>query len=148
MLRGNPGRRPIREGPQPQIPQTPPDAPEFLAPYGCDEWYRIGSELHRLGLLTIVDVNVFAAYCQSYARWREAEEALARMAAKDPAGHALLVRGSAGVTPNPLVKIARDAAEAMVRYAGEFGLSGASRARISAGIAHEPPSKFSGLLAE
>jgi phage terminase small subunit len=49
---------------------------------------------------------------------------------------------------NPLIKIARDAAELMVRYGGEFGLGPASRARIASCIRYEPPSKFSGLLAE
>jgi phage terminase small subunit len=48
---------------------------------------------------------------------------------------------------NPMVSIARKAAADMVRYAGEFGLSPAARARISAGVGHEPPpGKFNGLL--
>jgi P27 family predicted phage terminase small subunit len=147
LLKGNPGRRPIRPEPQPQIPPNPPDPPAFLAGYAVDEWYRLAPELHRLGLLTIADVSAFAAYCQSYARWREAEEALARMAAKDPAGHALLVRISSGAAVNPLIKIARLAAQDMVHFAAEFGLTPVARSRISAGVAHEP-GKFDGLFGE
>jgi phage terminase small subunit len=56
LICGNPGHRPIRPEPQPAISETVPDAPDFLAPYAVDEWYRIGPELHRLGLLTVVDV--------------------------------------------------------------------------------------------
>lgn len=32
------------------------------------------THVHELGLLTDLDVAAFASYCQTYARWREAEE--------------------------------------------------------------------------
>ena len=41
--------------------------------------------------------------------------------------------------PNPLVGIARRAADDMVSLAGHFGMSPAARARISAGVGYEPP---------
>ena len=85
LLRGNPGKRPINMNePQPDVVADVPDAPPFLAQYACDEWYRIAEELQRLHLLTAFDLNPLAAYCQAYARWRMAEEALAEMAARDP----------------------------------------------------------------
>jgi phage terminase small subunit len=46
-----------------------------------------------------------------------------------------------------LIKIIRDAAADMVRYAGEFGLSPVARARITQGFHRQEPSKFDGLLA-
>ena len=50
--------------------------------------------------------------------------------------------------PDPLLRISRQAAEAMVSYAAEFGMSAADRARIAAGIHPQPPrgSKFDGLI--
>jgi phage terminase small subunit len=59
-----------------------------------------------------------------------------------------LIKTSSGdAAQNPLIGIARRAAADMVRYAGEFGMSPAARARISAGIGYEPPEgKFDGLL--
>jgi P27 family predicted phage terminase small subunit len=49
---------------------------------------------------------------------------------------------------NPLVKIAADAAEDMVRYASEFGLTPVARSRLAVGVYGQPaPSKFDGLLA-
>jgi phage terminase small subunit len=104
--------------------------------------------LWHLGVLTVLDVNLFGAYCQSVARWRLAEEALARMVDCDPVMNGLLVKASTGdARLNPLVRAARDAANDIVMFAGQFGIGAAARARISAGIGHEPPSKFGDLLA-
>jgi P27 family predicted phage terminase small subunit len=62
---------------------------------------------------------------------------------------ALLVKNADGnPARNPLVKIASSAADAMLRFAGEFGMTPVARARISAGVGYEPlPRKFDGLLA-
>ena len=150
VLRGNPGHQRLnRNEPEPQVPTEVPEPPPFLEGYGCDEWYRIGTELHRLQLLTMADINPLAAYCMAYHRWRTAEESLAEMAKSDALTSALLIRRTSGdAAENPLAKIARKAAADMVRYAGEFGMSPAARARISAGVWHEPPpGKFDGLLA-
>jgi P27 family predicted phage terminase small subunit len=150
LLRGNPGKRRVGAEPEPQIPESVPEPPPFLTGYAADEWWRTAPELHRLRLLTIVDVMPFAAYFIAYAHRRTAEETLAEMAKRDQATSGLLVKrtdGNAG--QNPLVSISRKAAGDMVRYASEFGLSPAARARISAGVGYEPPGggKFDGLLA-
>jgi phage terminase small subunit len=52
LLKGNPGRRPIRAEPAPSRPAEAPPPPTFLAGYACDEWFRVAPELHALGLLT------------------------------------------------------------------------------------------------
>jgi hypothetical protein len=52
------------------------------ADHSGQHWYRVGEELLRLGLLTVVDLQPLAAYCQTYDRWRMAEEALAKIAEK------------------------------------------------------------------
>jgi P27 family predicted phage terminase small subunit len=149
VLRGNPGHQKLNKNePQPQVPASVSEPPSFLQGYAADEWWRVAPELHALRLLSALDVMPFAAYCQAYAHWRLAEEALAAMAARDPQTSGLLIKTSSGdAAQNPLVGIARRAAGDMVRYAGEFGLAPAARARISAGIGYEPPpSKFDGLL--
>src|SRR5262249_21033382 len=148
LLKGNPGRRPIRPEPEPTRSPEVPEPPAFLAGYACDEWFRVAPELHRLGLLTAIDVAPLAAYCQSYARWRIAEETLARMAEHDPATRALLVKNADGnPARNPLVKIASSAADAMLRFASEFGLTPVARARLAAGP-FQPlgGGRFDGLL--
>jgi P27 family predicted phage terminase small subunit len=149
LLRGNPGKRRIADEPKPQIPECVPEPPPFITGYAADEWYRAAPELHVLGLLTVLDVMPFAAYCQAYHHWRMAVEAFNAIAEKDPATSGLLVKRADGNDgPNPLVRIARRAADDMVSLAGHFGMSPAARARISAGVGYEPPpgGKFDGLL--
>jgi P27 family predicted phage terminase small subunit len=151
LLRGNPGKRPMRPEPQPTIEPKCPDPPAFLSSYAQDEWWRTAPELHSLGLLTSIDVSCFAAYCHAYGQWRDAAEALERVATRDEAMRGLLIKTQDGnVRRNPLVKIAADAAEDMLRFAGEFALTPVARSRLAAGICGQPPgsSKFDGLLAE
>jgi P27 family predicted phage terminase small subunit len=116
LLRGNPGHQKLNKNePEPELSPDVPEPPTFLAAYAQDEWWRVAPELFRLKLLTILDVNTLAAYAQSYHRWRCAEEALAQMAERDPVNGGLLVRRASGdASTNPLVKIARDAADSMV----------------------------------
>jgi P27 family predicted phage terminase small subunit len=150
VLRGNPGKRPLRYGPQPEIPPSPPTPPAFLDEFARGEWGRIAQQLHRLHLLSCIDLMPLAAYCQAYSRWRTAEVMLLEAARKDPATHGFLVKAAEGhLRASPLVRIARDSAADMVRYAGEFGMTPVARARIAAGPLGEPPggSKFDGLIA-
>jgi len=147
-LRGNAGHQRLDREPEPERGAQCPEAPAFVTGHAADEWYRVGKQLHRLSLLTVVDVMPFAAYCIAYGRWKAAEEALARIADDDPAMHGLIVRGADGnVRINPQVRIAHMAAEAMIRAAGEFGMTAAARSRISAGVCGPPDDgKFSGLF--
>jgi P27 family predicted phage terminase small subunit len=104
-------------------------APDLTA-LAAEEWRRLAPELHRLGLLTGVDITTFAAYCQSFATWCDATEV------------------ADGRTPDErrvLAGIARDAARDMVRYARAFGMTPSSRSAVSA-TDQQQGSKFDGLL--
>jgi P27 family predicted phage terminase small subunit len=147
LLRGNPGKRPIKSQPEVDISPEIPAPPEFLTPAAKDEWWRLASELHRLRLLTQLDVGVFAVYCQSYSNWVEAERELAKAAAADPETGGLLVEGSHHqVIANPLLRVARNAADNMMTCGTQLGLTPLARSRIS--IPHPPSGsgKFTGLL--
>jgi P27 family predicted phage terminase small subunit len=149
LLRGNPGRHPIRPEPEPEISAEIPDPPVYLTGYAADEWWTIAPQLHRLGLLTTVDLTMFAAYCDAYMQWRLASEAMARMRVNDPVMSGLIIKTKNGEAEhNPLVSIARKAAGDMLRYASEFGLTPCARTRISQGPNGDAQkSKFDGLLA-
>ncbi len=147
LLQGNPGCRPINQNePQPSRPQPTP--PEHLSADARVEWDRMVEEVYNLGLLTVVDVMGFAAYCQAYGRWVVAERMLARVAALDPQSNGLLIRSANGnPIPNPLIWVASNALRDMVRYAAEFGFTPAARTRIAvAAQSPESSSKFAGLL--
>jgi phage terminase small subunit len=73
VLRGNPGQRRLRPEPMPARGEAVPEPPKYLTDYAVEEWSRTAPELWHLGLLTVLDTNLFAAYCQSYAKWRLAE---------------------------------------------------------------------------
>jgi P27 family predicted phage terminase small subunit len=150
LLRGNPGKRALRPEPEPARGEACPDPPPFVVGYAADEWWRVAPELWRLGLLRITDTAALSVYCVSYSRWRTAEETLARLAESDPTTSALLIKATDGnPRRNPLVKIAADAADAMIRFAGEFGLTPVARSRLAAGVGGRLPGvgKFDGLLA-
>jgi P27 family predicted phage terminase small subunit len=140
-LRGNPGRRPLHSGPQPAR-TDPPEPLAFLSEDAKAEWRRLAPELHRLGLLTLLDHSAFGAYCSSFARWMAADRMLE--------SEGLLAPGSTGnMVVHPAFKIAVQCARDLIRIGNEFGLTPCGRTRIAAGgyMPPEPPSKFGDLLA-
>jgi P27 family predicted phage terminase small subunit len=144
LLKGNPQKRPLRPEIEPERPVEPPEAPPFLGGFARDEWYRVVGELHRLKLLTVLDINPLAAYCTAYARWRTAAQALAKVEKLNPvtAGSGLVIKRA----QNPLVRIASRAEADMLRYASQFGFTPVARSRLAAGPFGQPPGKLDDLL--
>ena len=125
LLRGNPQKEPMNKNePQPVIEPAVPAAPPFLTGYAGEEWTRIAKELWQLKLLSRVDMQPLAAYCEAYAIWRNAIEAYETIAARDPTMRGLMIKSAKG-TPlqNPIVPTFRQAAGDMVRFAAEFGFN-------------------------
>jgi P27 family predicted phage terminase small subunit len=80
-------------------------------------------ELRRLGLLTVVDRAALAGYCQSYARWVQAEKVLEKgMTFTTSTGY---------IQQRPEVAIAQKSLQLMKSFLIEFGLTPASRTRLS-----------------
>jgi P27 family predicted phage terminase small subunit len=149
ILRGNPSKRPLHNEPMPAIASQVPEPPRWLPPHAAAEWRRVAGPLHACGLLTHADIQTLAAYCCAYARWRLAEETLERQAKRDPANAALTVCDARGtLRQNPLVRVARAAADQMVSFAGALGATPIARTRLTAGIGGQDHSdgKFEGLL--
>jgi P27 family predicted phage terminase small subunit len=138
----------MKPEPQPEQAIDVPEPPPFITGYAADEWWRTAPELHRLGLLSKIDLPRFACYCHAYGQWRMAAETLAKMQANDPISNGMLLRSKFGeAVQNPLVSIVRKHAGDVVRYASEFGLTALARSRLTAGTNAPPPGgRFDGLL--
>ena len=123
ILDGNPGKRRIN-GSEPKPPKSMPDCPDYLAPEAKEEWERLAGTLNQIGLLTQVDRTLMAAYCQTYARWVEAERKLAEtpLILRTPAGY---------IQQSPWLSISNKQLELMAKYMTELGLTPASRSRLA-----------------
>ena len=125
---GNPGKRGYNAL-EPVPPDGLPSPPRHLSGEALDEWDRLAVPLHQMGVLTIADRAAFAAYCQAYGRWAEAEERLRTTP--------VLIRMPSGyVQQSPWLSIANKQSELMGRYMVELGLTPAARSRV---IVDAPP---------
>ena len=131
ILEGNPGKRKLNDR-EPVLDKRAPDCPTWLTTEARKEWHRLASTMEAMGVLTEVDRAAFAAYCQAYARWKEAEERIkeTNLIFKAPSGYP---------QQSPYVGIAHQSMKIMKDFMAEFGLTPASRSRIIAGAGEVDP---------
>jgi P27 family predicted phage terminase small subunit len=132
-MEGNRGKKAWNHA-EPVPPEGVPDWPEHLGDEAREEWHRLVETLVSMGVITVVDRAVLAAYCQAYGRWVEAEEKLREtpLLIKTPSGY---------VQQSPWLNVANKQMELMGRYMAEIGLTPASRSRITSinpPVADEP----------
>ena len=134
VLEGNPGKRPLPEN-EPKPKPIPPHCPTWLNAEAKRMWKKLAPELDRMGLLTTVDGEAFAAACQSYGIWVECEKYFKK---KDPEtgkpyGRTYEYTNKADATnivERPEVKIGQKAIAEFRAFCSEFGLTPSSRTRI------------------
>ena len=139
-LEGNHGKRKLNMK-EPIPAKGMHECPQWLLAEAKKEWERLADLMNQMGVLTEVDMAAFAAYCQSYARWKEAQEHITS-------------EGSTFETDKgyqqqtPWVGIANTNQKLMLQAASEFGLTPSSRSRIVAGNAKgkEPEDEMEALL--
>ena len=125
VLEGNPGKRKLNEN-EPKPAKKAPPCPKWLEPEAKKEWRRLAKALEAMGVLTEADMAAFAGYCQSYARWKEAEERIT--------DRGLVIRTPSGYPQQvPYISIAQQYLKLMQQFAEQFGLTPAARSRIIAG---------------
>jgi len=108
-----------------------PECPPHLQGEARAEWERLGKKLVTWRLMTEIDQGALALYCTAWARWVEAEEALAKFGTviKSPSGYPV---------QSPYLAIANKAMEQMTRLLVEFGMSPSSRSRVQQAAPPEP----------
>jgi len=109
-LEGNKGKRKLPK-PEQEVrePAGTPDCPDWLLPEAKAEWGRLVPYLVASRLFTHFDRGQFAAYCQTWARWRAAET---QKGTKVPVSRAL------------------EYVRELRQQAREFGLTPSARARL------------------
>lgn len=80
--------------------------------------------LQRLGLLTEADLDTFALYCQTFARWKHATRQLSKygMVVQHPSG---------AIAHSPWLSIANKAQADATKLLVEFGCTPSSRSRVT-----------------
>jgi P27 family predicted phage terminase small subunit len=124
VLRGNPGRRPLN--PHEAHPAVRiPSAPSELDDAAKKEWRRMSKILLRLGLLTEVDRAAFTGYCVAWSQWMGAMAQVQKLGPiiKSPTGFPI---------QNPYLAVANRAWKTVQGLLVEFGMTPASRSRVSA----------------
>jgi P27 family predicted phage terminase small subunit len=123
-LEGNPGKRKLNQN-EPKPEKKAPKCPEWLEEEAKNEWSRLEKPLENLGILTEIDRVAFAGYCESFARWKQAEEFISKhgMIIKTPSGYFQQV---------PQVSISQTYLKLLLKFATEFGMTPSSRSRLIA----------------
>ena len=128
-LRGNPGKRRLNDvelRPASKLPVCP----ALLGDEAREEWQRLAKELAELGLLTGLDRDMLAAYCQAHALWVEAVSSIERYGTmvKSPNGFPM---------QSPYVAVANKQVDIDGVDCRQFGMTPSSRTRIRVG--DKPP---------
>ena len=121
VIEGNPGKRPLNDN-EPQMPFGA-TCPDWLSDYAKEEWALVAPGLEANQLLTIADRATFAAYCDAVGSFREALEMISEFG--------LIVSTENGFTTSPYVHQKNNAQRLMLSFGSDFGLTPASRSRIS-----------------
>jgi len=138
-LTGNPGKRPLsRKEPKPTA--RVPKCPDWLDGEAKKKWKELVPELSRLKLLTIVDGDALATYCQAWAEFRQATEELRKESR-------YITLESGYVQSHPAVAQQRSAWATLKTFAALFGLDPSSRSKLSVGNTNDEKDELDEFLA-
>ncbi len=118
--------------PKPKQTAQVPSAPSYLGTKAKSEWKRIAKELHDMGVLTRIDTKTLANYCQAYDDMLTARGLLEAHNLANPTSHNVLRTVGGMVRTHPYMIQMREHRKDMMAFAAEFGLTPASRSRVSA----------------
>lgn len=122
--------QPSRTNPNEPVPDVAlPTPPDWLSERARTYWQEIGDVLLHMKLVTVADGPAMQLLVESLAEWAEARQAVHRL------GLVYEMETEGGQTmrrPNPEVAQASDAMKRALRMLTEFGLTPASRGKVSA----------------
>lgn len=123
QLAGNPGKRPLNDN-EPSFDQGEIHVPYYLVEDEKMEWARLAPMLIQVGLLTEGDEIALAILCVKIVRWKEARKRLSKSGD-------IFITDKGNAIQHPNVGIVNRLEADITRLITEFGLTPASRSRIS-----------------
>lgn len=120
------GRSKIPDGVKPQRETSIPDCPDYLDSTAREEWNRITEEMLSVGLLNKVDRASLELYCETYSRYRRYVGEMAK-----PDFQTTLITANGAEQINPVIKLSENALKTCRLMLCQFGLTPASRERMS-----------------
>ena len=123
VVQGTARKDRILNEPDPEV--VAPEPPDSLGGEALAEWERITPELVALGLVSVVDRAALTAYCQAWALYMKASDAV------DGATSLTFETDNGYMQQIPEVGIMTKAAAMMHKFLTEFGLSPVSRSKIN-----------------
>src|SRR5450759_1684630 len=140
LLAGHPGHRPPAEDePQPDAADETMQAPAWLSGEGRAAWAIEFPKLIRNNMITDIDLNAFARYCQACGRYLVAESMVAKQGE-------VLISPSGFPIQNPYLAVSNKAMEQMHKLETEFGMTPSSRSRVSTGAPNKKANRFLDLI--
>jgi P27 family predicted phage terminase small subunit len=122
---GNPGKRPLNNRePQPKVVR--PRMPKHLDALAQKEWRRLCPMLERIGVLTEADGLALSILCVDASILQQAQESLGKTGLLSKTAKTGMIHQS------PILNIIATTTDRVLRALREFGLTPASRTRISA----------------
>lgn len=123
LLRGNPSHRPLNENEAEVEPGAEP--PSWLTEEALAYWGPTAEKLEKAGLLSVIDADALALYCDSVATYVEATKQIKKLGrlVKSPSGYPM---------QSPWLAIQNKSKEQMMKLQLEFGMTQSSRSRINA----------------
>lgn len=141
FLNGNASKKPLAN----LLDEFSPDVelaklPAWIRGEAKAEYNRIGEELVRYGLVSLLDRGALVMMATEWARWAWADKKIAELNAADENGEAGLVAASPNGYKGMSVylQIQRAAQSSYMKLANEFGLTAAARTRVQPSSAQLP----------
>lgn len=99
--------------------------PNNLSDIARENWDLVVEQLTLAGIMTNLDNQALALYCEAYARWTEANDKIRE--------HGMVIKAPSGYpVQSPYLSISNKAFEQMRAMLSEFGMTPSSRSRIKA----------------
>ena len=123
IVEGNPGKRALNKNePMPDVEK--PVAPDVLSDAASVHWGTVVQQLYDAKIMTNLDIDALAMYCEAYARWVEAND-------KVRTEGTIVIAKSGYPMQSPWLSIANKAFDQMKAIMTEFGMTPSSRTRVS-----------------